>query len=187
MVVWSKLQFLIEIAGKTIKNYLETKKILKLEEDNLESFFKEKRGVFVSLHINENLRGCIGYILPVKPLYIAVIENAYNAAFKDPRFSPLSKQEYENLDIEISVLSIPEKIGSYKEIVIGRHGVILKNGFYQAVFLPQVAVEQSWDVETMLAHLSIKASGDANLWKNQGTGFETFEAEIISKKTIENS
>ncbi|HPN31225.1 MAG TPA: AmmeMemoRadiSam system protein A [bacterium] len=178
----SQKKFLMDIAGKTIKNYLETKKILELEEGGIESFFKEKRGAFVSLHINENLRGCIGYILPVKPLYITVIENAYNAAFKDPRFAPLSKSEYENLDIEISVLSIPEKISSYKEIVIGKHGVILKNGFYQAVFLPQVAVEQNWDVETMLAHLSIKASGDANLWKNNNTEFETFEAEIIKSE-----
>ncbi|MBP7652427.1 AmmeMemoRadiSam system protein A [Candidatus Dependentiae bacterium] len=173
--------FLIELAEKTIKTYLDTGKILKIDESEIDDFFKEKRGVFVTLHISGALRGCIGYILPYKPLYTAVIENAYNAAFNDPRFTALSKSEFEEVDIEISVLSVPEKINSYKDIIIGQHGIILKNGFYQAVFLPQVAVEQNWDIETTLAHLSIKAGGDMDLWKNKNTLFEVFEAEIIQK------
>jgi AmmeMemoRadiSam system protein A len=110
-----------------------------------------------------------------------VIENAYNAAFMDTRFSPVIKTEFEDLNIEISVLSIPEKIDSYNNIVLGKHGIILKCGVYEAVFLPQVALENNWNLETTLMHLSFKASGTSDLWQKENTEFFVFEAEIINE------
>ena len=178
--------FLLSLARKTIKEYLYKKKEYNIDEHSLDELFLEKRGVFVTLHKNNNLRGCIGYILPYKPLYISVIENAYNSAFEDPRFSVLSKKEFEEIDIEISVLTVPKKINSYEDIVIGKHGIFLKNGGFRSVFLPQVAPENNWDLETTLINLSMKASGDPDLWKNINTKFEVFEAEIFSEKKYEN-
>jgi hypothetical protein len=103
-------KFLLNLARKTIikggiKDILSNDEISKLSP-----VLKEKRGCFVTLNMNKNLRGCIGYILPIKQLYEAVIDNAYNAAYQDPRFMPVTKDEISKLHIEISVLSVPEKL-----------------------------------------------------------------------------
>ena len=172
-------EYLLDLAKKSITTYLETGKEFQLKELPENKELLEKRGAFVTLHLHDNLRGCIGYILPYKPLYQTVIENAYNAAFEDPRFNKLTKSEYPDLEIEISVLSAPKPVASYKDIIIGKHGILLKCGHYQAVFLPQVAVEQGWDLETTLTHLSLKASGDPNLWRLPNAQFEVLESEII--------
>lgn len=172
---------LLELAKLSIETYIKKGEKLIVDEKDIPEILKKKQGAFVTLHINNNLRGCIGYILPYKPLYETVIENAYNAAFEDPRFAPLSKNEFKNIDIEISVLSVPEKVDSYNDIEIGKHGIILKNSIYQAVFLPQVAPENNWDLETTLQHLSVKAGGSMNLWKDSDTEFQVFTAEIIKE------
>jgi len=178
--------FLLSLARNTIKEYLYKKKHQVIDENNIDKIFLEKRGVFVTLHKNNKLRGCIGYILPYKALYISVIENAYNSAFEDPRFSALSKKEFDKINIEISVLTVPKKVDSYKDIVIGKHGIFLESGEFRSVFLPQVAPENNWDLETTLTNLSMKASGNPNLWKQENAEFEVFEAEIFSEKQYEN-
>lgn len=141
----------------------------------------EKRGVFVTLRIDGHLRGCIGEIFPRRPLYQAVIEQAVNAAFNDPRFRQLSKDEFGKVKIEISVLTPPRRVGSYRDIVIGRDGIILRKGGAAALFLPQVATEQGWGLEETLSHLSLKAGLAADAWK-EGCEFETFQARVFGEE-----
>jgi AmmeMemoRadiSam system protein A len=175
--------YLLKLARDTIKNLLQGKGIeqIKADDESLSSTLKEKRGVFVTLHkAHHELRGCIGYILPMLPLWQAVIENARNAAFRDPRFSPLNKNELDEIEIEISVLSVPAGIKDISEFRVGIDGIILKKGFHQAVFLPQVAPEQGWDAETTLKYLSMKAGLSPDAWRD-GTTFETFQADVFSE------
>ncbi len=171
-------KFLLKIARKTLNSYITTGKIpdFTINDEKL----KEKCGAFVTLNKNHQLRGCIGYILPVKPLYQSVIENTINAAVHDPRFPEVTPEELKDIDIEISVLSPPEKVNSYKDIIIGKHGIILKKGFHSAVFLPQVAPEQGWDLATTLTHLSLKAGLGMNDWK-EGAEFEVFTAIVFNE------
>lgn len=139
-------------------------------------------GAFVTLHENGRLRGCIGDIFGRKPLADCVIENAVNAAARDPRFMPVKPAELDKLDIEISVLTPLKKVDSYDDIEIGRHGVLLRKGGARAVFLPQVAPEQGWDIAQTLSHLSMKAGLAPNAWKDPDMGFEVFEAIVFGEK-----
>jgi AmmeMemoRadiSam system protein A len=134
----------------------------------------------VTLHLDDALRGCIGTLEAVQPLYENVIHNARNAAFRDSRFSPLTAPEFDRIDIEISVLTPPRAIASLDEFVIGRHGIILEKGHHRAVFLPQVAPEQGWDKETTLAFLSRKAGLGPDDWR-RGATFSVFEAVVFGE------
>ncbi len=136
------------------------------------------RATFVTLSIRGRLRGCIGDILPLRPLWDSVTARAGSAAFEDPRFPKLTREELDKVDIEVSVLTPPLPIASPSEIVIGRHGVILQKSRRSAVFLPQVAPEQGWDVPTMLTHLSLKAGLPSDAWK-EGCQFFAFTAQIF--------
>ena len=142
---------------------------------------KAVRGGFVTLHKRGSLRGCIGEIVPRREIWKVVREQALNSAFHDPRFSPLEAPELDEIDIEISMLTPPKPIASWKEIVIGKHGVVLSKGGRSAVFLPQVAPEQGWDVEEMLENLSMKAGLPSDAW-HSGTDFLVFEAQVIREK-----
>lgn len=138
-------------------------------------------GAFVTLHKHGDLRGCIGEIFPTRPLHEAVIDHALNAALKDTRFDPLTELEMSVCDIEISALSTPREIASWKEIVLGKHGVVLHKGGRSAVFLPQVAPEQGWDVATTLTHLAMKAGLSPDDWR-EGAKFQVFEAVVFGEK-----
>lgn len=142
-----------------------------------------KRGVFVTLHEDGNLRGCIGYIEPRETLEEALIQNTINACSRDPRFAKVKPDELDDISIEISVLSLPVPIRSVDEIVIGKHGVILSKAGRSAVFLPQVAPEQMWDVEEMLDNLAMKAGLSRSAWKS-GTEFRVFEAQVFSENDL---
>ena len=113
-------------------------------------------------------------------MYKSVMHNAINAAVNDYRFNPVSKDELGDIEIEISVLTIPKSIGSPKEIRIGVDGVILSKSGYSAVFLPQVAPEQGWDVDQMLTHLSLKAGLPEDAWKD-GANFQVFQAVVFGE------
>lgn len=146
---------------------------------NAADSFKKSYGVFVTLNEpNGNLRGCIGNILPVATLAESLWERAQDAALRDPRFEPVRPEELPRLRFEISILTKPTPIDSPAQIQIGKHGVVLKKGFRSAVFLPQVAVEQNWDRETMLTHLSLKAGLSPNAWQS-GASFSVFEAQVF--------
>ena len=144
---------------------------------------KEIRSCFVTLHTSDGgLRGCIGNIGAFESLGENIFHNAVNAAFRDPRFMPVaSTEELDALSIEISVLTPPEDIPSLKEFIIGEHGIILSHGRRSAVFLPQVAPEQGWDVETTLTHLSMKAGLPPDAWREPAAKFSVFRAIVLAE------
>jgi len=142
---------------------------------------QEKRAAFVTLTENKELRGCIGSIMPRESLCESVRGNALNAALNDSRFPPVAEAELERLRVEISALTVPREIPSWRDIMIGRDGVILTLGAAQAVFLPQVAPEQGWGVEEMLAHLSQKAGLPSDAWKDPRARFLVFQAQVFGE------
>jgi AmmeMemoRadiSam system protein A len=142
---------------------------------------KVQRAAFVTLKKNSELRGCIGEILPSQSLYKSVIVNAINAAVNDHRFVPVMRDELAGLKIEISALTVPQKISSYNQIHLGTDGIILRKEGHTALFLPQVAPEQKWTLEETLTHLSFKAGLPPDAWK-QGAAFEVFQAEVFGEE-----
>jgi len=114
----------------------------------------------------QRLRGCIGVLEPILPLYQEVVHTAPKAAFEDPRFPPLTADELDAVTIELSILGPLTRVASPEQITIGRHGVQLVRGTFRSVFLPQVAIEQGWDRERLLAQLSMKAGLDPLAWRS---------------------
>jgi AmmeMemoRadiSam system protein A len=175
-------KLLLDLAKEAIESKLERREI-KIPK-NIPSKLKEKRGTFVTLTINGQLRGCIGHILPVQELYKDVIENARSAALDDPRFPPLTKEELPNVKIEISILDLPKKL-KYEspQMLIDylnktKPGVILKKGSCRATFLPQVW-EEVKEPEEFLAHLCLKAGLQADEW-TRTIEIETYKVEKIN-------
>jgi AmmeMemoRadiSam system protein A len=138
-------------------------------------------GAFVSLHIGEQLRGCIGYLDDARSLPEALCETAIAAASRDPRFEPVTAEELAQVDIEISILSPLRRIESPAEIILGQHGATIKVGPYHGLLLPQVALHHNWDVETFLAHVCQKAGLPAEAWKDPEAVIFVFEAEVFSE------
>ncbi|RLD11772.1 MAG: hypothetical protein DRI44_02825 [Chlamydiae bacterium] len=171
---------LLKIARDTLTMHVEGKGKPDLSKYNLTPRLKEKAGAFVTLHEKGQLRGCIGYIEGIAPLAETVRENACNASTEDPRFPPVQPSELKDIDIEVSVMSPLRKIASPDEVIAGKHGVILKKGWHQGVFLPQVATEQGWDRETFLKHLGLKAGLDMDAYKNGE--LYVFTAEVFGEK-----
>ncbi len=137
----------------------------------------EKRGCFVTIKQHGELRGCIGYVLPVKPLYQAVREMAVEAALHDPRFSPVTQDELPDLKLEISVLSELQRIRSIDEIQVGRDGLYIKHKEQSGLLLPQVAVEEKWDKLQFLEQTCWKAGLPKNAWEK--AEIYKFQAEIF--------
>lgn len=163
-----------------LEHKLRGKKHPELSKDTL---YEKELGLFITLHKEGNLRGCIGYIEGIKPLSEALFDMAGSAAFHDPRFPALKADELEDIEIEISILSPLEEMPSYRDIIIGKHGIIIKNGPRQAVFLPQVASEQGWDLKTTLQHLCLKADLPVNAYLESDTDFYVFSAEVFSESS----
>lgn len=145
---------------------------------------EEPRGAFVTLHRSGALRGCIGLVEAVKPLWRTVSEMAIASAFQDPRFPPLRKDEFEEIDIEISVMSPVWRIDSVDEVEVGTHGMIVKRGLQQGLLLPQVATEEGWNRETFLEHTCYKAGLMGDCWKKPGTEILVFTAEVFSERAM---
>lgn len=147
-----------------------------------DQIFREKTGAFVTIHMKDELRGCIGYIIGYKILTETIEEMASSAAFKDPRFKPLTCEEYKDIDLEISVLSPIEKVNSIEDIVVGRDGLIIRDGYASGLLLPQVATEYNWDREEFLAHTCRKAGLPMDAWKEEGIIIEKFSAVVFGEK-----
>ena len=177
----SEKKELLKLSRETIIYYMENKKYP--EYTNLNKKFDESRGVFVTLHMDGALRGCIGHPLPVLSLYKSVMENSVSSAFEDPRFSSLSKDEINKIDIEISVLSIPKEVNTYKDVKVGIDGIIISKGFNRGLLLPQVPVEQGWGLEEYISYGCLKAGLDKDQWR-EGVKIETFNAEVFGEKEI---
>ena len=140
-------------------------------------------GAFVTLTTKQplgRLRGCIGRITSSTPLYKTIIDMTKAAALKDHRFAPVTKAELDNIDIALSILSKPQPT-ELKNIVIGKHGIILEHGTRSSVYLPEVATDQGWDLPTTLASLSKKAGLQKDTWRNPKTKFKTFTSLKIKE------
>ncbi len=146
--------------------------------------YTNKCGAFVTLHRNESLRGCIGYIEGIKEIPETIRDMAKSAAFRDPRFRPLAVTEFNDIDIEISVLTPIEPVTDTNDIVVGRDGLIISRGYHSGLLLPQVPVEQGWDLETFLEHTCYKAGLPGNAWKDEKTKIEKFSAQVFSEKEL---
>ena len=140
---------------------------------------REKRGVFVTLIQRGELRGCIGYVRPFKPLIEAVWEMAESAALRDHRFIPVEPKEVDRLEIEITVLSPIKKVTNPDLVLVGRHGLIVSRGHLSGVLLPQVPIENDWDRETFLSETCTKAGLAPDAWKDSATTLEVFTAEVF--------
>ncbi len=141
---------------------------------------KQACGAFVTLTKDKRLRGCIGYIESENTLFETVVESAKQAAFCDPRFYPLAKDELEMIEIEISVLSPLSKLNDYADIVIGRDGLLLDEK-PRAVLLPQVAVEHNYDVPRFLSALCQKAGLRRNEWQARKLKLMSFTSLVFSE------
>jgi hypothetical protein len=168
---------LLSMARDAIAAVLEKKDVPEFQR--MSSVLKEKRGAFVTLKKRGQLRGCIGYIEAVKPLYQTVMEMAVAAAFRDPRFPPVAKDELNQLAFEISVLTPLVEVKDVRTVEIGRHGLYIVKGFRSGLLLPQVAVEHDWDKETFLAETCYKAGLSPLAWQDQDTKIYIFSADIF--------
>ncbi len=146
----------------------------------LSAALTEPRGAFVTLTSADRLRGCIGFIEGVEPLVAAVVDNAASAALRDPRFPPVEVVELADLDLEVSALTPLTAVAAPEAIEVGRHGILLEKAGRRAVFLPQVATEQGWDLPTTLTQLALKAGLGPDDWRS-GCRFRVFEAEICEE------
>lgn len=185
-------KYLIEIARNAINTYIiNEKRVIAIPEDTPEKL-KLARGTFVTINKVGNpssnqkeLRGCIGYVEPIKPLIEAVIDVAISAATNDPRFPKLDKSELDEIELELSVLTEPQliSVNSFEEylekIEIGRDGLIIEKRPYKGLLLPQVATEYNMNVEEFLTHACQKSGLDYSCWKNSATKIYSFQAQIF--------
>ena len=172
---------LLQIARESVETYIKEGKIPEFSEDN--PMLNQKLGAFVTIKKYGKLRGCIGEFSPTKePLYKVVSKMAIAAATKDIRFLPVREEELDELEYEVSVLSEPQKIDNWKKIELGKHGVIVKQGLNQGVFLPQVADETGWTLKKFLSELcSQKAGLPPDCYKDKNTEIYIFTAQVFSE------
>ena len=173
-------EMLLNLARESIETYLRTgkKKRFEIHDERL----KIEQGAFVTLRKQGMLRGCIGHIVPIKPLQDTIVDMAIAAATEDPRFPQVSLDEMKGICIEISVLSIPRRVQSADEIEMEKHGVIVQKGLRRGVFLPQVATETGWDKKTFLEHLCWSKAGLAkDAWKDKDTELHVFTAQLFEE------
>jgi MEMO1 family protein len=150
---------LFSIAENSIRHMLYEHKRITIDEKEMTGNLAEQMGAFVTIKIDGNLRGCIGRFVSKDPLYVAVRESAISSAFEDPRFQPLSKEELDRIQIEITVLGPLRRIKDTSEIVLGKHGIYIKKGNRAGTMLPQVATENKWSLEEFLGYTSREKAG----------------------------
>lgn len=144
--------------------------------------FSDPRGVFTTLYLHGDLRGCVGYAMPIAPLYRAVWETARAAAFEDSRFLPVTEEEAPRLEVSLSVLSRLFPIQA-EEVEVGRHGLVVCLGARRGLLLPQVPVENDWDQETFLVQTCRKAGLPYDAWR-KGASLEAFTAEVFGDRDL---
>ncbi len=165
---------LLRLAHESILSALEGRDI---PLDPPTTHLSEPRGAFTSLHLHGELRGCVGYVLAVSPVYRAVADTARAAAFEDTRFHPVTLTEASNLEIELSILSPPQPI-SPDAVEIGRHGLLISMAGRRGLLLPQVPTEHNWDRITFLEQTCRKAGLPLDAWQ-KGATIEAFTAEVF--------
>ncbi|MFC1729088.1 AmmeMemoRadiSam system protein A [candidate division KSB1 bacterium] len=171
--------FLLKRARESLECYLSGKKMPAVQPDS--EILHERCGAFVTIHNAGRLRGCIGHLHVEKPLYETVEEVAVSAGCRDPRFSPVTPDEISGIDIEISVLSPLREIKDIFEIIVGTHGLLIRQNMYQGLLLPQVAAEHNWNREEFLEHTCLKAGLSSDAWKDSKTEIMIFSAEVFGE------
>ena len=178
----------VKLARKTIESFLSEERLSKPQELGFElsPVFGEKRGVFVTLTENGLLRGCIGHPFPDSTLEEAIMDSAISAATRDPRFPPVGEDELDDIVVEVTVLTPPEKINAPPKelpnhVEIGRHGLLVKQGYCQGLLLPQVAPENNMDSIDFLDHTCLKAGLSPDAWL-KGAEVSCFEGQIFKEK-----
>ena len=166
---------LLQLAHESIAATLERREISLIPPT---AHMAKPRGAFTTLYYRNALRGCVGYVLPIKPLNVSVAETARGAAFDDSRFSPVTLDEARELQVSLSVLSPPQLIQP-DQIEIGRHGLLITLGPYRGLLLPQVPVEHEWDRRTFLEQTCRKAGLPPNAWQMDAK-LEAFTAEVFA-------
>lgn len=175
--------FLLELARGTIAARLEGAPLPRPQPPP--GALSDPGAAFVTLTgPGDLLRGCIGHVAAFEPLWLSVRDNALAAAFDDPRFPPLDRDELGSLEIEISVLGPLLRAGSPDEVEVGRHGVVIGREGRRGLLLPQVPVEYGWDRDTYLDHACRKAGLAAGCWRQRGTVIELFTAEVFSERSL---
>lgn len=186
MVTVKEAEYLIRLARKSILNYLRNGNLANTSD--APQSLKKPLGVFVTLHVHRtnDLRGCIGFPLPYKPLADAVADCAVKSAFDDPRFPPvMDEKELAGLIIEISVLTEPEPVKVkkpeeyLKKIKVGRDGLIAKCGFSSGLLLPQVPIEWKWNTEEFICHTCNKAGLPPDAWRDGSVEISCFQAQVF--------
>ncbi len=178
---------LVRVAREAIRTYLEEGSVLEPPEDVPRKLLNYGASFVTLLKVvngERELRGCIGYVKPIEPLIENVIHAAIAAATQDPRFPPLSVRELGSVIIEVSVLSEPEPVRAsgkdrLKTFTIGRHGLVIRKGFFSGLLLPEVPVEFCWDNETFLAETCIKAGLYPDCWLDSDTELYRFTARTF--------
>lgn len=173
-------KFLLNLSRTALEEIFKTNKSYTLESNDVPQKFEKQRATFVTLTKKGNLRGCMGRLIASRPIYKDIINNTYAAAFEDPRFPQLKKEELKEIKIEISLLSEPKKLNYknttelIKKLGKDKPGVILKRDFYSATYLPQV-----WDtlteVESFLTSLCEKAGLEPDTWEKEKIEIQTYE------------
>jgi AmmeMemoRadiSam system protein A len=166
---------LLRVAHEAIETLVENRH-LDIEAPN--PHFREPRGVFTTIYLHRELRGCVGYVFPVTSLYRAVIETARAAASQDTRFRPVGAEETRHIRISLSVIS-PLSPVLPDQLEVGRHGLVVTLGVHRGLLLPQVPIEHNWDRVTFLEQTCRKAGLPADAWRN-GATLEAFTAEVFS-------
>lgn len=174
----------VRLAREALTSYIQNKKLIEPRE--LPPIFDEKRGVFVTIHEEGQLRGCIGYPQPVLPLGRALVDSAINACSRDPRFPCIRPSEIPRTEIEVTILTTPEPYSVPKKqlpevVKIGRDGLIVSNGMYSGLLLPQVAPEWGFDSLAFLSQTCLKAGLPPDAWLDPDTEVLHFEAQIFAE------
>ncbi len=173
-------QLLLKAARNRIERHLGlTNEMVHLPAEGV---FDTLSGCFVTLHAHGDLRGCIGFIKAVEPLRNTIEEAAILAATEDPRFPPVNAREWHHVSIEISVLTPPFDMESYDDIVVGKHGLIVREGYRSGLLLPQVPVEHGMDRDEFLDALCRKAGLPPKLWTQKQLKLQAFTAEVFSEE-----
>lgn len=175
--------FLLRLARQSLEAAVrpEAKKALEIP-DAIPPGLDQAAGAFVTLHKRGHLRGCVGYVHALKPLYQTVMEAAAAAAVRDPRFPPVEPAELADLEVEISVLSPCQPVRP-EEIQVGVHGLLITRNQARGLLLPQVAVEHHWSRERFLEETCRKAALPADAWR-QGATIEAFTAEVFGGESL---
>lgn len=190
MLELEKGKKVVELARRIIDAHLKGEEKPEVP-DEINEKMQENRGVFVTLNKNERLRGCIGRPYPDQPLKEGLADSAVNAAVSDPRFPSLDPGELKDVTVEVSILTTPEEIEvedpkKYpEEIEIGRDGLIVESGVRKGLLLPQVPVDQGWDVEEFLSQTCAKAGAMSDCWLEKNVKIKKFSAQVFKEKEPE--